>query len=60
MNAYIKSGKFDGFIDFDAAVRDALDATKLQAAYDSGDGLHLTPAGYQKLADTMDLTLFTK
>jgi lysophospholipase L1-like esterase len=60
VNTYIKSGKFDSFIDFDGAVRDPLNPTQLQAAYDSGDGLHLTPAGYQKLADTMDLTLFTK
>jgi len=24
------------------------------------DGLHLIPAGYQKLADTVDLTLLTR
>jgi len=59
VNTYIRSGKFDGFIDFDAAVRDGSSPPKLQAAYDSGDGLHLNPAGYQKLADTVNLTLFT-
>ena len=60
VNTYIRSGEFDGFIDFDAAVSDASTPPKLQAAYDSGDGLHLNPAGYQKMADTIDLTLFTK
>jgi lysophospholipase L1-like esterase len=46
VNTYIKSGKFDGFIDFDAAVRDTSNPPRLQAAFDSGDGLHLNPAGY--------------
>lgn len=58
VNTYIRSGKFDAFIDFDAAVRDTSNPPRLQAAYDSGDGLHLNPAGYQKLADTVNLTLF--
>ena len=60
VNTYVRSGKFDGVIDFDAAVRDTSKPPKLQAAYDSGDGLHLKPAGYQKMADTVDLTLFTR
>jgi lysophospholipase L1-like esterase len=60
VNTYIRSGKFDGVIDFDAAVKDTSNPPKLQAAYDSGDGLHLNPAGYQKMADTVDLTLLTK
>ena len=60
VNTYIRSGKFDAFIDFDAAVRDTSNPPKLQAAYDSGDGLHLNPAGYQKLADTVSLTLFAQ
>jgi len=58
VNMYIRSGKFDGVMDFDKAVRDSSTPPKLQAAYDSGDGLHMTPTGYQKLADTVDLTLF--
>ncbi|HEY7375403.1 MAG TPA: GDSL-type esterase/lipase family protein [Polyangia bacterium] len=60
VNTYIRSGKFDAFIDFDAAVRDTSNPPKLQAAFDSGDGLHLNPAGYQKLADTVSLTLFAQ
>jgi lysophospholipase L1-like esterase len=60
VNTYVKSGAYDGYIDLNAAVSDTSNPPKLPAAYDSGDGLHLTPAGYQKLADTVDLTLFTK
>jgi lysophospholipase L1-like esterase len=58
VNTYVRSGKFDAFIDFDAAVTDGGNPPKLQVAYDSGDGLHLTPAGYQKLASTVSLALF--
>lgn len=60
VNTYIRSGKFDGFIDFDAAVRDTSNPPKLRAAYDSGDGLHLNPAGYQQLANTVNLALFAQ
>jgi lysophospholipase L1-like esterase len=60
VNAYIRTpGKFDGFIDFDAAVRNTADPPGIQDAYDM-DGLHLLPAGYQKLADTVDLTFLTR
>ena len=30
----------------------------LAAAYDTSDHLHLNPAGYQKMADAIDLALF--
>jgi lysophospholipase L1-like esterase len=60
VNTYIKSGKFDGYVDLDAAIRDSSNPPKLQAAYDSGDGLHLNPTGYQKMADTVDLILFSR
>jgi lysophospholipase L1-like esterase len=67
VNTYIKSGVFDGVLDFDAAVTDGGNPPKLQSAYatwtsadGSGDGLHPSPAGYQKMADSADLTLFTK
>ena len=69
VNTYIKSGVFDGYIDFDAALTDGGNPPKLQATYaawtpnnpaGSADGLHPGPAGYQKMGDTVDLTLFTK
>jgi lysophospholipase L1-like esterase len=60
VNTYVRGTNFDGVIDFDMAVRDTSNPPKLQTTYDSGDGLHLSPAGYQKMADTVDLTLFTR
>jgi lysophospholipase L1-like esterase len=63
VNTFIRSGAFDGFIDFDAAVADPADPTKMLATYSAwsmADGLHPGPAGYQKMGDSVDLTLFTR
>jgi lysophospholipase L1-like esterase len=57
VNHWIRnSGKFDAVIDFDAAVRDPVTLTNLLSAYDTGDHLHLNPAGYQAMANSIDLT----
>jgi lysophospholipase L1-like esterase len=45
----------DGIVDFDAAVRDPSDPNQLDPAYDGGDGGHLDPAGYEAMADAVDL-----
>jgi lysophospholipase L1-like esterase len=59
VNTWIRAaGNFDAVIDLDAAVRDPANPTRLLAAYDSGDRLHLSPAGYQRMADAIDLALF--
>ncbi len=47
-------------VDFDAAVRDKANATMLRKEYDSGDYLHLNPAGYKAMAAAVDLKLFQK
>src|SRR5262252_3355176 len=63
VNTYIRSGAFDGYIDFDAALTDGGNPPMLQAAYAAWaqmDGLHPGPAGYQKMGDSVDLTLFTR
>ena len=63
VNAYIKSGVFDGTIDFDAALTDGGNPPGLQTAYATWaqmDGLHPGPAGYQKMGESIDLTLFTR
>jgi lysophospholipase L1-like esterase len=63
VNTYIKSGAFDGTIDFDAALTDGGNPPKLQSAYATWaqtDWLHPGPAGYQKMGDSVDLTLFTR
>ena len=46
----------DGVFDFAAAVADPEDRDRLAAEFDSGDGLHLSAAGYQALADAVDVT----
>jgi lysophospholipase L1-like esterase len=50
-------------IDFDAAVRDPVTLTNFQATFYRGlnanDWLHLNPAGYQAMAEAVDLGLFT-
>lgn len=61
VNTWIRtSGKFDAVIDFDAVVRNPVTLTNLLSGYDSGDGLHLSPAGYRAMADSIDLTWFTR
>ncbi len=59
VNTWIRtSGTFDGVIDFDAVTRDPADARKMKKAYDSGDGLHPSPAGYAAMAAAIPLGLF--
>ena len=61
VNAWIKSaGNFDSVIDFDAVVRDPQHPDQLLPAYDCGDHLHPSPAGYKAMADSIPLTLFAK
>ena len=63
VNTYIKSGAFDGYIDFDTAVTDGGNPPKLQATYatwSQQDGLHPGPEGYKKMGASVDLTLFAK
>jgi lysophospholipase L1-like esterase len=57
VNGWIRT-HFDAVIDFDAAVRDPTRPDHLAQAYDSGDGLHLSPAGYRALAAAIPLLLF--
>ncbi|KAL8377538.1 hypothetical protein RB595_008290 [Gaeumannomyces hyphopodioides] len=49
---------FDGVVDLAKIVADPRDASKLLAAYDGGDHLHLSVAGYQHMADQFPLELF--
>ena len=58
LNAWIRTaGVFDAVVDFDAALRDPLDPTRLNPAYDSGDHLHPNEAGYRVMARQVDLRL---
>ncbi|WP_374222636.1 SGNH/GDSL hydrolase family protein [Streptomyces spinoverrucosus] len=58
VNAWIRQNDvFDGVLDFDAAVRDPAQPTRMLPAYDSGDHLHPGDAGLAALAESVDLTL---
>lgn len=59
VNDWIRtSGRFDAVLDFDRAVRDPRRPGALRAALDTGDHLHLNPAGYRALAEAVPLRLF--
>jgi lysophospholipase L1-like esterase len=59
INQWIRTGgAYDGVIDFDAITRDPAQPGRFQAAYDSGDHLHPSDAGYRAMGDGIDLTLF--
>jgi lysophospholipase L1-like esterase len=60
VNEWIRSGRdFDGIVDFDRALRDPSEPKKLAAAYDSGDHLHPSDAGYAAMANAFSLGLFS-
>lgn len=59
VNQWIRtSGAFDAIIDFDKAIRDPGHPTRMLPFYDSGDHLHPNDAGYQAMANAIDLGLF--
>jgi len=61
VNQWIRSsGRFDGVVDFDAITRDPANPPSLSSAVDGGDHLHPSAAGYQVMADGVDLGLFEK
>jgi len=61
INEWIRTGKaYDGVVDFDAAVRDPSAPTRIQQQYNPGDNLHMNDAGYQAMANIIDLGLFKK
>ena len=60
VNQWIRESKeFDGVIDFDALARDPQRPSHIRAAFDSGDHLHPGDAGYQAMANSIDLGLLT-
>jgi lysophospholipase L1-like esterase len=61
LNQWIRtSGAFDAVFDFDKAIRDPTDPSRMLPQYDSGDHLHPNDAGYQKMADTVDLAVILR
>ncbi|KRC81895.1 GDSL family lipase [Sphingomonas sp. Root241] len=58
VNAWIRApGNFDAVVDFDAAMRDPANPTRLRPDLDSGDGLHPSIVGYQTMADAVPLAV---
>ncbi|WP_280230445.1 SGNH/GDSL hydrolase family protein [Nocardia cyriacigeorgica] len=56
VNAWIRSsGEFDAVIDFERAVADPADPDAIAPAFDSGDHLHPSPAGYATMAQAIEL-----
>jgi len=59
VNQWIRTSRaFHGVVDFDAALRDPANANAMSPAYDSGDHLNPNDAGYQAMANAVDLKLF--
>ena len=56
VNQWIRhGGGFDGVVDFDAALRDPQRPAQLLPAYNSGDGVHPSDAGYAAMAKAVPL-----
>jgi lysophospholipase L1-like esterase len=61
VNTFIRTGgAFDAVVDFEAATRDPANPKRFRAAFDPGDHLHPNDAGYQAMADAVDLSIFTR
>ena len=59
VNKWIRtSGSFDGMIDFDAVLPDPDHLSRLLPKFASKDHLHPNDAGYQAMADAIDLAVF--
>ncbi len=60
VNDWIRTGgAFDGFVDFEAAVRDPSHPDTFLPTVDPGDHLHPNDAGYKTMGDAIELKLFT-
>jgi lysophospholipase L1-like esterase len=59
LNTWIRtSGAYDAVVDFEAATRDPNHPKRLLPGFDPGDHLHPNDAGYQAMADAVDLSIF--
>ena len=59
INAWIRArGHVDAVIDFDALMREPAHPNRLKKEFDSGDGLHPSPAGYRFMGTIIPLSLF--
>jgi len=60
LNQWIRTGGYyDAVVDFDSAARDTADPKHFRAEFDPGDHLHPNNAGYEAMANAVDLTIFS-
>jgi lysophospholipase L1-like esterase len=59
-DAIRKRAPYDGVIDFETVVRDPGHPLQLLARFKGSDSLHLTDAGYQAMADAVNLALLRR
>ncbi|HXP11682.1 MAG TPA: SGNH/GDSL hydrolase family protein, partial [Acidobacteriaceae bacterium] len=61
VNGWIRArSHFDAVIDFDAVVRDPQHTDRLLPAFDCGDHLHPSPAGYKAMGNAIAFKLFAR
>jgi len=61
INAWIRAaGHFDAVVDFDKALADPARPNHLNPAYDSGDHLHPSAAGYRVMGELIPASLFAR
>ena len=61
LNNWIRTAKiFDGVIDFDRVMRDPKYPIQMREEYNSGDYVHPNDRGYKAMADSIDLSVFTR
>ena len=59
VNQWIRTkAPFDSVIDFDRIVRDPANPDLLRSAFNCGDGVHPSPAGYYAMGKSIELRLF--
>ena len=58
-NQWIRSGHaFDAVFDLEKVVLDPANPERIRPAFDSGDHIHPNDAGYEAMANSIDITLF--
>jgi lysophospholipase L1-like esterase len=57
VNRFIRSGAFDGVIDFDRVIQDPNAPDRIRPEFDHGDHLHPNDKGYAAMANAVDLSL---
>lgn len=57
VNQWIRTGgEYDAVVDFDHVLADPADPDRIRPNYDSGDALHPNDAGFQAMANAIDLS----